>query len=120
MNADDQIRKIRDAEASLMRRKQRNDMSRHGMTAKTMCNTAEKLRFETLKAVDHEAYMRTPFNTKKTQQSDGIEPLEDSETDLPESGRLKNAISKESPLEEDVDVIDSDHNGGITNDLLEG
>lgn len=54
---------------------------------------------------------------KDKKYSDGIEPLEDSEADLPESE--KNGISKESPTDEDIDTIDSDHNGD-SSDLLEG
>ena len=54
---------------------------------------------------------------KDSKHSDGIEPLEDSEVDLPESDASKN--EKESPLDEDIDMIDSDHNGD-TSDLLEG
>ena len=106
---------------------------------------AEKLRFQALKADDQEAYMRMVKESKNerltllleetnkllvnlgaavqrqkdSKQSDGIEPLEDSEADLPESDALKNGISKESPLEEDVDLIDSDQNGD-SSDLLEG
>lgn len=56
---------------------------------------------------------------KDKKYSDGIEPLEDSEADLPDSDALKNGISKESPVDEDIDMIDSDHNGD-SSDLLEG
>ncbi|RDX64597.1 putative ATP-dependent DNA helicase CHR12, partial [Mucuna pruriens] len=183
MDADDQIRKKRDAErlsrleeqaknhmetrkrrffaeilntvrefqlqiqASLKRRKQRNDgvQAWHGRQ-RQRATRAEKLRFQALKADDQEAYMRMVKESKNerltllleetnkllvnlgaavqrqkdSKHSDGIEPLEDSETELPESDGLKNGISKESPLEEDVDLIDSDHNGGDTSDLLEG
>jgi len=96
-----------------------------------------------LKADDQEAYMRMVKESKNERltllleetnkllvnlgaavqrqkdkkYSDGIEPLEDSEADLPESE--KNGISKESPIDEDIDVIDSDHNGD-SSDLLEG
>ncbi|XP_027362887.1 probable ATP-dependent DNA helicase CHR12 isoform X3 [Abrus precatorius] len=133
-------------QASMKRRKQRNDgvQAWHGRQ-RQRATRAEKLRFQALKADDQEAYMRMVKESKNerltllleetnkllvnlgaavqrqkdSKQSDGIEPLEDSETDLPESDGLKNGISKESPLEEDVDLIDSDHNGN-TSDLLEG
>jgi SWI/SNF-related matrix-associated actin-dependent regulator of chromatin subfamily A protein 2/4 len=45
--------------------------------------------------------------------------LEDSEAALPQSDALKNEISKESPLEDDEDLMDSDHNDD-SSDLLEG
>lgn len=103
------------------------------------------MRFQALKADDQEAYMRMVKESKNerltllleetnkllvnlgaavqrqkdSKRSDGIEPLEDSEADLPESDASKNGVSKESPLDEDMDVTDSDHNGD-TNDLLEG
>ncbi|CAJ1925279.1 unnamed protein product [Sphenostylis stenocarpa] len=180
MDADDQIRKKRDAQrlsrleeqakthmetrkrrffaeilntvrefqlqiqASLKRRKQRNDgvQAWHGRQ-RQRATRAEKLRFQALKSDDQEAYMRMVKESKNerltllleetnkllvnlgaavqrqkdSKQSDGIEPLEDLETDLLESD---NGISKESPLEEDVDLIDSDHNGDDNSDLLEG
>jgi len=98
-----------------------------------------------LKADDQEAYMRMVKESKNERltmlleetnkllvnlgaavqrqkdkkYSDGIEPLEDSEADLPDSDALKNGISKESPVDEDIDMIDSDHNGD-SSDLLEG
>ncbi|KAH1156879.1 hypothetical protein GYH30_029611 [Glycine max] len=134
-------------QAFLKRRKQRNDgvQAWHGRQ-RQRATRAEKLRFQALKADDQEAYMRMVKESKNerltllleetnkllvnlgaavqrqkdSKQSDGIEPLEDSETDLPEPDGLKNGISKESPLEEDVDLIDSDRNGGDTSDLLEG
>lgn len=55
---------------------------------------------------------------KDSKLTDGIEPLEDSETELPESDDSKNGISKESPNEEYADM-DSDQNGD-TSDFLEG
>ncbi|XP_061354402.1 probable ATP-dependent DNA helicase CHR12 isoform X2 [Gastrolobium bilobum] len=182
MDADDQIRKKRDAErlsrlevqaknhvetrkrrffaeilnavrefqlqiqASLKRRKQRNDgvQAWHGRQ-RQRATRAEKLRFQALKADDQEAYMQMVKESKNERltilleetnkllvnlgaavqrqkdlkQSDGIEPLEDSVAELSESVALKNEIFKESPLEEDVELIDSDHNGD-TSDLLEG
>ncbi|KAJ1423774.1 SNF2-related, N-terminal domain [Sesbania bispinosa] len=182
MDADDQLRKKRDAErlsrleeeeknhietkkrkffaeilntvrefqlqiqASLKRRKQRNDgvQAWHGRQ-RQRATRAEKLRFQALKADDQEAYLRMVKESKNerltllleetnkllvnlgaavqrqkdTKHSDGMEPLEDSEADLPESDASKNGISKESPLDEDIDVIDSDHNGD-SRDLLEG
>ena len=107
---------------------------------------AEKLRFQALKADDQEAYMRMVKESKNERltvlleetnkllvnlgaavqrqkdfkHSDGIEPLEDSEADLPESDASKNGIYKESPDDDDIDAIDSDHNDGDSNDLLEG
>ncbi|KAK7280168.1 hypothetical protein RJT34_25230 [Clitoria ternatea] len=182
MDADDQLRKKRDAErlsrleeeeknhidtrkrkffaeilntvrefqlqiqASLKRRKQRNDgvQAWHGRQ-RQRATRAEKLRFQALKADDQEAYMRMVKESKNerltvlleetnkllvnlgaavqrqkdSKHSDGIEPLEDSEADLPESDASKNGISKESPLDEDIDMVDSDHNGD-SSDLLEG
>ncbi|XP_028773967.1 probable ATP-dependent DNA helicase CHR12 isoform X2 [Neltuma alba] len=182
MDADDQLRKKRDAErlskleeeeknqietrkrkffaeilnavrefqlqiqASLKRRKQRNDgvQAWHGRQ-RQRATRAEKLRFQALKADDQEAYMRMVKESKNerltllleetnkllvnlgaavqrqkdSKQMDGIEPLEDSEAELPESDGSKNGISKESPAEEYADMVDSDHNGD-TSDLLEG
>ncbi|KAI9115169.1 hypothetical protein K1719_014182 [Acacia pycnantha] len=182
MDADDQLRKKRDAErlskleeeeknqietrkrkffaeilnavrefqlqiqASLKRRKQRNDgvQAWHGRQ-RQRATRAEKLRFQALKADDQEAYMRMVKESKNerltllleetnkllvnlgaavqrqkdSKQTDGIEPLEDSEAELPESDGSKNGISKESPAEEYADMVDSDHNGD-TSDLLEG
>ncbi|XP_020235666.1 probable ATP-dependent DNA helicase CHR12 isoform X1 [Cajanus cajan] len=133
-------------QASLKRRKQRNDgvQAWHGRQ-RQRATRAEKLRFQALKADDQEAYMRMVKESKNerltllleetnkllvnlgaavqrqkdSKYSDGIEPLEDSEADLPESDASKNGVSKESPLDEDVDLIDSDHNGD-SSDLLEG
>ncbi|MED6183760.1 putative ATP-dependent DNA helicase chr12 [Stylosanthes scabra] len=133
-------------QASLKRRKQRNDgvQAWHGRQ-RQRATRAEKLRFQALKADDQEAYMRMVKESKNerltllleetnkllvnlgaavqrqrdSKQSDGIEPLEDSEADLPESDTSKSGISKESPLEEDADLIDSDQNGE-SSDLLEG
>ncbi|KAL2349508.1 hypothetical protein Fmac_003508 [Flemingia macrophylla] len=134
-------------QASVKRRKQRNDAVQawHGRQ-RQRATRAEKLRFQALKADDQEAYMRMVKESKNerltllleetnkllvnlgaavqrqkgSKQSDGIEPLEDSETDLTVSDGLKSAVSKESPLEEDVELTDSDHNGGDDSDLLEG
>ncbi|MED6210150.1 putative ATP-dependent DNA helicase chr12 [Stylosanthes scabra] len=131
-------------QAAVKRRKQRNDgiQAWHGRQ-RQRATRAEKLRFQALKADDQEAYMRMVKESKNerlttlleetnkllvnlgaavqrqkdSKHSDGIEPLEDSEVDLPESDASKN--EKESPLDEDLDMIDSDHNGD-TNDLLEG
>ncbi|XP_058769636.1 probable ATP-dependent DNA helicase CHR12 isoform X2 [Vicia villosa] len=134
-------------QASLKRRKQRNDgvQAWHGRQ-RQRATRAEKLRFQALKADDQEAYMRMVKESKNERltllleetnkllvnlgaavqrqrdfkHSDGIEPLEDSEADLPESDASKNGISKESPVDEDIDAIDSDHNDGDSSDLLEG
>ncbi|XP_004511346.1 probable ATP-dependent DNA helicase CHR12 isoform X2 [Cicer arietinum] len=133
-------------QGSLKRRKQRNDAVQawHGRQ-RQRATRAEKLRFQALKADDQEAYMRMVKESKNerltllleetnkllvnlgaavqrqrdSKQSNGIEPLEDLKADLPQSDVLKNGFSKESPLEEDVDLIDSDHNDD-TSDLLEG
>lgn len=112
---------------------------------KQRATRAEKLRFQALKADDQEAYMKMVKESKNERlttlleetnkllvnlgaavqrqkdfkHSEGIEPLEDSEADLPQSDASKNEISKESPLDEDIDVIDSDHNDD-SKDLLEG
>ncbi|CAJ2630299.1 unnamed protein product [Trifolium pratense] len=134
-------------QAALKRRKQRNDgiQAWHGRQ-RQRATRAEKLRFQALKSDDQEAYMRMVKESKNERltllleetnkllvnlgaavqrqkdfkHSDGIEPLEDSEADLPESDASKNGISKESPVDEDIDAIDSDHNDGDSNDLLEG
>ncbi|CAL0320701.1 unnamed protein product [Lupinus luteus] len=131
-------------QASLKRRKQRNDgvQAWHGRQ-RQRASRAEKLRFQALKADDQEAYMRMVKESKNerltllleetnkllvnlgaavqrqkdSKRSDGIEPLEDSEAELPESDATKKGISKESPL--DDDLIDSDHNDD-SSDLLEG
>ncbi|KAK7357506.1 hypothetical protein VNO80_16794 [Phaseolus coccineus] len=133
-------------QASLKRRKQRNDgvQAWHGRQ-RQRATRAEKLRFQALKADDQEAYMRMVKESKNERltllleetnkllvnlgaavqrqkdkkYSDGFEPLEDSEADLPESDALKNGISKDSPVDEDIDMMDSDHNGD-SSDLLEG
>ncbi|KAL9317402.1 hypothetical protein ACSQ67_013919 [Phaseolus vulgaris] len=131
MDADDQLRKKREAEAWHGRQRQR-------------ATRAEKLRFQALKADDQEAYMRMVKESKnerltllleetnkllvnlgaavqrqKDKKYSDFEPLEDSEADLPESDALKNGISKDSPVDEDMDMMDSDHNGD-SSDLLEG
>ncbi|XLR45106.1 hypothetical protein S83_029766 [Arachis hypogaea] len=131
-------------QAAVKRRKQRNDgiQAWHGRQ-RQRATRAEKLRFQALKADDQEAYMRMVKESKNerlttlleetnkllvnlgaavqrqkdSKHSDGIEPLEDSEVDLPESDASKN--EKESPLDEEMDMIDSDHNSD-TSDLLEG
>ncbi|GAU24878.1 hypothetical protein TSUD_116020 [Trifolium subterraneum] len=133
-------------QGSLKRRKQRNDAVQawHGRQ-RQRATRAEKLRFQALKADDQEAYMRMVKESKNerltllleetnkllvnlgaavqrqrdSKQSNGIEPLEDSEAALPQSDALKNEISKESPLEDDEDLMDSDHNDD-SSDLLEG
>ncbi|XP_057424188.1 probable ATP-dependent DNA helicase CHR12 isoform X2 [Lotus japonicus] len=130
-------------QASLKRRKQRNDgiQAWHGRQ-RQRATRAEKLRFQALKSDDQEAYMRMVKESKNERLTtlleetnkllvnlgaavqrqkdnkhlDGIEPLEESEADLPESDASKNGVSKESPLDEE---IDSDHNGD-SRDLLEG
>ncbi|KAH1190945.1 putative ATP-dependent DNA helicase CHR12 [Glycine max] len=124
-------------QASVKRRKQRNDgvQAWHGRQ-RQRATRAEKLRFQALKADDQEAYMRMVKESKNerltllleetnkllvnlgaavqrqkdNKYSNGIEPLEDSEADLLESDASKNGVSKESPLDEDIDLIDSDHN----------
>ncbi|XP_058763743.1 probable ATP-dependent DNA helicase CHR12 [Vicia villosa] len=133
-------------QSSLKRRKQRNDAVQawHGKQ-RQRATRAEKLRFQALKADDQEAYMRMVKESKNerltllleetnkllvnlgaavqrqrdSKQSNGIEPLENSEACLPQSDTLKDGISKESPLDEDVDLMDSDHNDD-SSDLLEG
>ncbi|KAJ7980086.1 Chromatin structure-remodeling complex protein SYD [Quillaja saponaria] len=184
MEADDQLRKKRDAErvsrleeeektqietrkrkffaevlnavrefqlqfqASLKRRKQRNDgiQAWHGRQ-RQRATRAEKLRFQALKADDQEAYMRMVKESKNerlttlleetnkllvnlgaavqrqrdSKHLDGIEPLEEIDADSPELDASKNGTCRESPPEEDIDILDSDHNGeSETSDLLEG
>ncbi|KAM6545390.1 hypothetical protein CsatB_026126 [Cannabis sativa] len=118
-------------QASLKRRKQRNDgvLAWHGRQ-RQRATRAEKLRFQALKADDQEAYMRMVKESKNerltilleetnkllvnlgaavqrqkdNKTSDGIESLHGSESDSPEL---------------DGEFIDSDRNDEA-NDLLEG
>ncbi|PON80136.1 putative ATP-dependent DNA helicase CHR [Parasponia andersonii] len=120
-------------QASLKRRKQRNDgvLAWHGRQ-RQRATRAEKLRFQALKADDQEAYMRMVKESKNERLTtlleetnkllanlgaavqrqkdskalDGIESLNDSESDSPE-------------LEEQEDFVDSDQNDD-SSDLLEG
>ncbi|XP_020534146.1 probable ATP-dependent DNA helicase CHR12 isoform X2 [Jatropha curcas] len=132
-------------QASLKRRKQRNDgvQAWHGRQ-RQRATRAEKLRFQALKADDQEAYMRLVKESKNerltmlleetnkllvnlgaavqrqkdAKPSDGIEPLKDSETDSPELDPSRNESPGDTP-EEDADIIDSDRNDD-NSDLLEG
>ncbi|KAJ7980087.1 Chromatin structure-remodeling complex protein SYD [Quillaja saponaria] len=135
-------------QASLKRRKQRNDgiQAWHGRQ-RQRATRAEKLRFQALKADDQEAYMRMVKESKNerlttlleetnkllvnlgaavqrqrdSKHLDGIEPLEEIDADSPELDASKNGTCRESPPEEDIDILDSDHNGeSETSDLLEG
>lgn len=120
-------------QASLKRRKQRNDgvLAWHGRQ-RQRATRAEKLRFQALKADDQEAYMRMVKESKNERLttlleetnkllanlgaavqrqkdykvSEGIESLKDSESDSPD-------------FEEQSELIDSDHNEDA-GDLLEG
>ncbi|KAF2285371.1 hypothetical protein GH714_003271 [Hevea brasiliensis] len=132
-------------QASLKRRKQRNDgvQAWHGRQ-RQRATRAEKLRFQALKADDQEAYMRLVKESKNERltmlleesnkllvnlgaavqrqkdgkHSDGIEPLKDSEADSPELDPSRNESPGDTP-EEDADIIESDRNDD-SSDLLEG
>ncbi|KAF5752303.1 transcription regulatory protein SNF2-like isoform X1 [Tripterygium wilfordii] len=133
-------------QASLKRRKQRNDgvQAWHGRQ-RQRATRAEKLRFQALKADDQEAYMRLVKESKNERLTmlleetnkllvnlgaavqrqkdakplDGIEPLEDTEDDLPELDVSKNGTPGDSFLDEESEAVDSDRNDE-SNDLLEG
>ncbi|WCJ23714.1 Homeotic gene regulator [Euphorbia peplus] len=133
-------------QASLKRRKQRNDLVQawHGRQ-RQRATRAEKLRFQALKADDQEAYMRLVKESKNERlttlleetnkllvnlgaavqrqkvpkATDGIEPLKDSEAESSELDPSRNGSPGDTPPEEDADIIDSDRNDD-SNDLLEG
>ncbi|KAJ8768397.1 hypothetical protein K2173_021550 [Erythroxylum novogranatense] len=133
-------------QASLKRRKQRNDLVQawHGRQRQRVTR-AEKLRFQALKADDQEAYMRLVKESKNERltmlleetnkllvnlgakvqsqkgekHSDGIEPLEESEYESPEGDDSRDQSPQDTPPDEDTDTIghDRDDDNG---DLLEG
>ncbi|XP_065863380.1 probable ATP-dependent DNA helicase CHR12 isoform X2 [Euphorbia lathyris] len=133
-------------QASLKRRKQRNDgiQAWHGRQ-RQRATRAEKLRFQALKADDQEAYMKLVKESKNerlttlleetnkllvnlgaavqrqkvAKDTDAIEPLKDSEADSSELDPSRNESPGDTPAEEDGDIIDSDRNDD-SNDLLEG
>ncbi|CAN1129376.1 Probable ATP-dependent DNA helicase CHR12 [Linum perenne] len=126
-------------QASLKRRKQRNDgiQAWHGRQ-RQRATRAEKLRFQALKADDQEAYMRLVKESKNERltmllsetnkllvnlgaavqrqkdTADGIEPLPDSEADSIEVDASRNESPGSTPEDADSD------NDGDTADLLEG
>ncbi|KAK1380108.1 putative ATP-dependent DNA helicase CHR12 [Heracleum sosnowskyi] len=127
-------------QATHKRRKQRNDgiQSWHGRQ-RQRASRAEKLRIQALKADDQEAYMRMVEESKnerltmllgktnellvrlgaavqrqKDAEHDGIEPLTELETDMPDYSPSKTG-------KEDVDMIDVEpEQDGKPGDLLEG
>nr|CAN75986.1 hypothetical protein VITISV_012191 [Vitis vinifera] len=134
-------------QASLKRRKQRNDgvQAWHGRQ-RQRATRAEKLRFQALKADDQEAYMRMVKESKNerltmllkktndllvdlgaavqrqkgAEQSDGIETLKSPEPDLPDLSASKSETPDLLP-EEDVEILNTDPGpNGKTGDLLEG
>eukprot|EP00257_Ricinus_communis_P025348 XP_025012762.1 probable ATP-dependent DNA helicase CHR12 [Ricinus communis] len=134
------------AQASLKRRKQRNDWVQqwHGKQ-RQRATRAEKLRLQALKAENDAVYMQLVKESKNerlttllqetnkllvnlgaavqrqkdAKHSDGFEPLKDSEADSPELDLSRNESPGDTPLEEDADIIDSDRNDD-SSDLLEG
>ncbi|KAJ8622684.1 hypothetical protein MRB53_031213 [Persea americana] len=136
-------------QASLKRRKQRNDgVQAWHARQRQRATRAERLRFQALKADDQEAYLRMVEESKnerltmllgKTNEllvrlgaavqkqkdaahTDGIEPLKDSEADdLPQPSFSKKGTSADLIPDDDVDVIDSNSAANVkTKDLLEG
>ncbi|XP_022721807.1 probable ATP-dependent DNA helicase CHR12 isoform X2 [Durio zibethinus] len=133
-------------QATLKRRKQRNDSVQawHGRQ-RQRATRAEKLRFQALKADDQETYMRLVKESKNerltmllaetnkllvnlgaavqrqkdAKHSDGIEDLQDLDSDSPELDALKDGTPRDSLPEEDIDATDSDQNDE-SSDLLEG
>ncbi|KAL6532322.1 putative ATP-dependent DNA helicase chr12 [Orobanche gracilis] len=133
-------------QAAQKRRKQRNDgvQAWHGRL-RQRATRAEKLRFQALKADDQEAYMKMVEESKnerltmllgktndllvrlgaavqreKDAAHDSIEPLEGSDTDLPELSASKTVAPAQSLPEEDEEVDDESDNKAKTGDLLEG
>ncbi|PSS33883.1 ATP-dependent DNA helicase like [Actinidia chinensis var. chinensis] len=134
-------------QAAQKRRKQRNDgvQAWHGRQ-RQRATRAEKLRFQALKADDQEAYMKMVEESKnerltmllgktndllvrlgaavqrqKDSEHDGIEPLKDSDAELPELSASKSGTPGDSLPEEDADIVDTESSHGIkTGDLLEG
>ncbi|XP_075516257.1 putative ATP-dependent DNA helicase CHR12 [Primulina tabacum] len=133
-------------QAAQKRRKQRNDgvQSWHGRL-RQRATRAEKLRFQALKADDQEAYMKMVEESKnerltmllgktndllvrlgaavqrqKDAAHDGMETLQGSDTDIPESSALKNDTPAQSVPEEDDEFDDEADDKVKTGDLLEG
>ncbi|XAR54646.1 Nucleoplasmin ATPase [Bertholletia excelsa] len=134
-------------QAAQKRRKQRNDgvQAWHGRQ-RQRATRAEKLRFQALKADDQEAYMRMVEESKnerltmllgktndllvrlgaavqrqKDAEHVGIEPLKDSDADLPELSASKSGTPGSSLPEEDPDMVDVESSNHVkTGDLLEG
>ncbi|XP_058192879.1 probable ATP-dependent DNA helicase CHR12 [Rhododendron vialii] len=134
-------------QAAQRRRKQRNDgvQAWHGRQ-RQRATRAEKLRFQALKSDDQEAYMRMVEESKnerltmllgKTNEllvrlgaavqrqkdagHDGIEPLKDSDADLPELPASNSETPGDSIPEEDADIVHSESSQPLkTGDLLEG
>ncbi|KAI8566235.1 hypothetical protein RHMOL_Rhmol02G0024400 [Rhododendron molle] len=133
MAADDNLKKKRDVKAWHGRQRQR-------------ATRAEKLRFQALKSDDQEAYMRMVEESKnerltmllgKTNELlvrlgaavqrqkdagyDGIEPLKDSDADLPELPASNSETPGDSMPEEVADIVHCESSQPLkTGDLLEG
>ncbi|CAA0812268.1 Probable ATP-dependent DNA helicase CHR12 [Striga hermonthica] len=134
-------------QAAQKRRKQRNDgvQAWHGRL-RQRATRAEKLRFQALKADDQEAYMKMVEESKNERltmllgktndllvrlgaavqrEKDAahdsiIEPLDVSDTDLPELSTSKADTPAQSLPDEDEEVDDEIDNKAKTGDLLEG
>ncbi|KAI3469543.1 hypothetical protein Pfo_026206 [Paulownia fortunei] len=133
-------------QAAQKRRKQRNDgvQAWHGRL-RQRATRAEKLRFQALKADDQEAYMKMVEESKnerltmllgktndllvrlgaavqrqKDAAHDSIEPLQSSDTDLPELSASRTDTPAQSLPEEDEEVDDESDDKVKTGDLLEG
>ncbi|KAL2229881.1 probable ATP-dependent DNA helicase CHR12 [Sesamum indicum] len=133
-------------QAAQKRRKQRNDgvQAWHGRL-RQRATRAEKLRFQALKADDQEAYMKMVEESKnerltmllgktndllvrlgaavqreKDAAHDSIEPLQGSDTDLPELSASRTDTPAQSVPEEDEEVDDESDDKVKTGDLLEG
>ncbi|KAH7856443.1 hypothetical protein Vadar_001502 [Vaccinium darrowii] len=134
-------------QAAQKRRKQRNDgvQAWHGRQ-RQRATRAEKLRFQALKSDDQEAYMRMVEESKnerltmllgktnellvrlgaavqrqKDAEHDGIEPLKDSDADLPEFPASNSETPGDSLPEDDADIVHSESGQHVkTGDLLEG
>ncbi|KAK9161195.1 hypothetical protein Syun_007536 [Stephania yunnanensis] len=133
-------------QASLKRRKQRNDgVQAWHVKQRNRATKAERSRFQALRADDQEAYMRMVEESKNerlttllgktndllvrlgaavqrqkgTEHSDGIEPLKALETG--DTSELSATKAEVSLPDEDVDIIDSEsEHQDKKSDLLEG
>ncbi|XP_073009627.1 probable ATP-dependent DNA helicase CHR719 [Typha latifolia] len=134
------------SQASLKRRKQRNDgIQAWHMRARQRITRAEKVRFQALKADDQEAYMRMVEESKNerlkmllgktndllvrlgaavqrqkdAEHLDGIETLKGSESD--DRSQISLSNTEELSLDDDMDGVNADSAQNVKgNDLLEG